>query len=63
MSEQMNYGEDYKYIPMTSVSSGKGQEVRPDIYSFTTQVVNLCMIGQPSSPTGWTLVDAGCQSL
>ncbi|MCM3387919.1 MBL fold metallo-hydrolase [Ureibacillus chungkukjangi] len=59
MSEQMNYGEDYKYIPMTSVSSGKGQEVRPDIYSFTTQVVNLCMIGEPSSPTGWTLVDAG----
>lgn len=59
MSEQMNYGEDYKYIPMTSVSSGKGQEVRPDIYSLTIQVVNICMIGNPINSTGWTLVDAG----
>ncbi|MFC7686957.1 MBL fold metallo-hydrolase [Ureibacillus sp. GCM10028918] len=59
MSEQMNYGEDYKYIPMTSVSSGKGQEVRPDIYSFTIQVVNVCMIGEANNSTGWTLVDAG----
>ena len=59
MSEQMNYGDDYKYIPMTSVSSGKGHEVRPDIYSYTIQVVNVCMIGDPQSPTGWTLVDAG----
>lgn len=55
----MNYGEDYKYIPMSSVSSGKGQEIMPDIYSFTVQVVNLCMIGEPNNPTGWTLVDAG----
>ena len=59
MSEQMNYGEDYKYIPMTSISSGKGHEVRPDIYSYTIQVVNVCMIGETQSPTGWVLVDAG----
>ncbi|KGR74864.1 MBL fold metallo-hydrolase [Ureibacillus sinduriensis] len=59
MSEQMNYGDDYKYIPMTSVSSGKGMEVRPDIYSLTIQVVNLCMIGDTNNSTGWTLVDAG----
>ncbi|MDN4492490.1 MBL fold metallo-hydrolase [Ureibacillus aquaedulcis] len=59
MTEQMNYGEDYKYIPMTSIGSGTGQEVMPDIYSFTIQVVNLCMIGDPNNSTGWTLVDAG----
>ena len=61
MSEQMNYGEDYKYIPVTSVMSGKGQEVRPDIYAFTIQVVNLCMIGDQNNAAGWTLVDAGMQ--
>ena len=59
MSEQMNYGEDYKYIPVTSVMSGKGQEVRPDIYAFTIQVVNLCMIGDQNNAAGWTFVDAG----
>lgn len=32
LSEQMNYGEDYKFIPVTSVMSGLGQEVTPDIY-------------------------------
>jgi len=55
----MNYGEDYKYIPMTSITSGHGQEVRPDIYAFTIQVVNLSMVGDRNSSTGWTLVDAG----
>jgi len=55
----MNYGEDYKYIPMTSISSGEGHEVLPDVYSYTIQVVNLCMVGNPMNPTGWTLVDAG----
>lgn len=59
MAEQMNYGEDYKYIPMTSVMSGKGQEILPDIYAFTIQVVNLCMVGDRTNPNGWTLVDAG----
>jgi len=59
LTEEMNYGEDYKYIPVTSIMSGKGQEVRPDIYAFTVQVVNLCMVGEPNSSTGWTLIDAG----
>ena len=55
----MNYGEDYKYIPMTSITSGQGQEVRPDIYAYTIQVVNLSMVGDRNNATGWTLVDAG----
>lgn len=45
-----------KYIPMTTVSSGCGVEVAPDIYSFTTQFVNVCFIGQSDH---WVLIDAG----
>lgn len=55
----MNYGEDYKFIPVTSVMSGLGQEVTPDIYSLTIQVVNLCMVGNTNHSQAWTLIDAG----
>lgn len=54
----MNYGEDYKYIPMTSLMSGIGHEVTPDIYGFTIQVVNICMVGEKEQ-SDWTLIDAG----
>jgi glyoxylase-like metal-dependent hydrolase (beta-lactamase superfamily II) len=46
-----------KYIPMTTVSSGQGQESAPDIYSFTIQFVNVCFVGFPDKE--WVLVDAG----
>ena len=59
MDEQMRYGEDYKYIPVTSVLSMIGQEVIPDIYCLTIQIVNVCFIGNPTKDTGWTLIDAG----
>lgn len=59
LSEQMNYGEDYKFIPVTSVMSGLGQEVTSDIYSLTIQVVNLCMVGNTNHSQAWTLIDAG----
>lgn len=59
MDEQMNYGKDYKNIPVTSIMSGKGKEVTPDIYCLTIQVVNVCFIGNPIDDQGWTLVDAG----
>ncbi|MFF5994948.1 MBL fold metallo-hydrolase [Lysinibacillus sp. KU-BSD001] len=59
MNEHMNYGEDYKFIPMTSILSMVGQVVVPDIYCYTIQVVNICFIGDPSKNTGWTLIDAG----
>lgn len=45
-----------KYIPMTTVSSGSGVEVAPDIYSFTTQFVNICFVGNSDH---WVLIDAG----
>lgn len=59
MKEEMNYGDDYKFIPVTSILSGIGKTVAQDIYCFTVQVVNLCFVGSPEQKDGWTLIDAG----
>lgn len=56
--EEMQQGEDYRKIPMTSVSSGKGKKVREDVYYYTNQIVNVIMIGEPGKDA-WLLVDAG----
>ncbi len=55
----MQYGEDYHYIPVTSILSKVGQIVLPDIYCYTIQIVNVVFIGDPSKDEGWVLVDAG----
>ncbi|QRG69307.1 MBL fold metallo-hydrolase [Brevibacillus choshinensis] len=47
------------YIPVTSVSSGVGQNVTPDLYCYCIQVVNVCFIGHVDGTDGWVLVDAG----
>lgn len=54
----MNYGSDYKYIPATSFRSGTGIEVLPDIFSYTVQIVNIHLIGDPKTKE-FVLVDAG----
>lgn len=54
----MNYGDDYKYIPTTSIFSGEGLEVLPDLYYHTIQIVNICLVGNPSS-NDFVLIDAG----
>lgn len=54
----MKYGSDYKYIPTTSIGSGVGIEVLPDLYSFTVQIVNIHLVGDPQSGD-FVLVDAG----
>ncbi|MFJ8235933.1 MBL fold metallo-hydrolase [Ureibacillus sp. NPDC094379] len=59
MSEQMNYGDDYKFIPVTSIFSGVGKEVATELYCYTVQVVNLCFVGSPTKLDEWTLIDAG----
>jgi glyoxylase-like metal-dependent hydrolase (beta-lactamase superfamily II) len=58
MDQEMNYGSDYKWIPATSVRSGSGIEVLPDLYCYTVQIVNICMIGEPKTGE-FVLVDAG----
>lgn len=54
----MKQSDDNKFIPMTSVSGGKGREVRADVYYYTNQIVNVAMIGDPGCAE-WILVDAG----
>lgn len=54
----MQQGEDNKFIPMTSSTSGTGRQVRRDIYYYTNQIVNIIMIGDPDNGD-WVLVDAG----
>lgn len=56
--ENMHQSEDNKFIPMTSVSSGSGHEVRDDLYYYVNQIVNVVMVGDPAQKD-WVLVDAG----
>ncbi len=57
MENNMNYGDDYKYIPTTSVGNGVGIEVLPDLYCFTVQIVNVMLVG--NSKDDFVLIDAG----
>ncbi|SER64913.1 Glyoxylase, beta-lactamase superfamily II [Gracilibacillus ureilyticus] len=58
MGKEMNYGEDYKSIPATSISSGMGISVLPDLYCHTIQIVNIHLVGDPETGD-FVLVDAG----
>jgi glyoxylase-like metal-dependent hydrolase (beta-lactamase superfamily II) len=58
MDKSISYGSDYKYIPATSISSGEGIEVLPDIFCHTVQIVNICLVGDPNTQD-FILVDAG----
>jgi glyoxylase-like metal-dependent hydrolase (beta-lactamase superfamily II) len=50
---------DYAFLPMTSISSGLGQIVMPDIYCYCNKIVNLCFVGDADGDKGWVLIDAG----
>lgn len=56
--ESMQYGEDYRYLPLTSIQNDKGQEIGNDLWCHTLQIVNICFIGSPNTDN-WVLVDAG----
>ncbi|WP_341299362.1 MBL fold metallo-hydrolase [Lysinibacillus sp. FSL H8-0500] len=58
MDTDLNYGEDYKFIPATSVGSGVGIEVLPDLYQYTIQIVNIVLYGDPGTKE-FVLIDAG----
>ncbi|TRM11302.1 MBL fold metallo-hydrolase [Lentibacillus cibarius] len=58
MDEEMYESEDSKVIPMTSITNGSGEEVAPDVFYYTDQIVNISFIGYPDSGD-WVLVDAG----
>ncbi|WP_273124063.1 MBL fold metallo-hydrolase [Metabacillus sp. HB246100] len=46
-------------MPITSVTSGMGIEVLPDIFCLSVQIVNVCFIGDPKASNEFILVDAG----
>lgn len=54
----MSYGSDYHYLPMTSIESGVGEELLPDLFRQTIQIVNVVFVGE-AHEDGWVLVDAG----
>lgn len=58
MKQELNYGTDYKFIPITSVGSGVGIEILPDLFCHTIQIVNISLVGYPESDE-FVLVDAG----
>ncbi|WP_099363855.1 MBL fold metallo-hydrolase [Fredinandcohnia onubensis] len=58
MEKDMQYGSDYKFIPATSIGSGVGMQVVPDIYSHTIQIVNFMLVGEPGT-SEYVIVDAG----
>jgi glyoxylase-like metal-dependent hydrolase (beta-lactamase superfamily II) len=58
IDKEMNYGSDYKYIPATSIGSGVGMEVLPDLFNYTVQIVNIHLVGNPETKD-FVLVDAG----
>ncbi|PGD48929.1 MBL fold metallo-hydrolase, partial [Bacillus toyonensis] len=58
MDNEMNYGSDYKFIPATSIGSGHGIEVLPDLFCYTIQIVNICLFGIPQA-NDFVLVDTG----
>ena len=47
-----------KHLPLTSVSSGKGYEVLPDVYCYPVQIVNVYLVGDPARGD-WVLIDTG----
>ncbi|MDM5349607.1 MBL fold metallo-hydrolase [Lysinibacillus sp. fkY74-1] len=58
MDKDLMYGEDYKFIPATSIGSGVGIEVVPDLYQYTIQIVNIVLYGDPNTKE-FVLIDAG----
>lgn len=46
MVSNMHYGDDYKYLPVTSAENGNGIEVLPDLYQYTVQIVNVIFYGR-----------------
>jgi glyoxylase-like metal-dependent hydrolase (beta-lactamase superfamily II) len=48
-----------RFLPVTSVNSGEGIEMAPDLYCFTVQIVNVCFFGKGETGADWVLIDAG----
>jgi glyoxylase-like metal-dependent hydrolase (beta-lactamase superfamily II) len=58
MKTGLEKNSDDKFIPMTSVSAGKGREVGDDVFYYTNQIVNIITVGHPDDGR-WVLIDGG----
>lgn len=47
------------FLPMSSIGNGVGIAVLPDVFSYTDQIVNLILVGNPNETNEFVLVDAG----
>lgn len=59
MDKQQDNKFEGSFLPMTSVGSGVGISVLPDIFCYTNKIVNLCFIGDPEEQKDYFLIDAG----
>lgn len=59
MDKNISYGDDYKYVPTTSIMSGEGIEVLPDLFQYTIQIVNIHLVGNSKNNEPFVLIDAG----
>lgn len=58
MKRSVRQSRENNYIPISSISGGKGREMKEDVYYYTNQMVNIIMIGHPKEGD-WVLIDAG----
>lgn len=57
--EELSYGSDYRFLPVTSIESGNCKQVLPDLLCMTIQIVNIVIIGNPHNNEPFILIDAG----
>lgn len=58
MDNDMSYGRDYSFLPVTSVADGVTIRLQEDLFSYTNKIVNIVFIGHPTERE-FVLVDAG----
>lgn len=58
VDKDIGYGQDYKFIPATSVASGMMQEIAEGVLFQTIQIVNIGLITNREQ-SKWMLIDAG----
>ncbi|WP_018662184.1 MBL fold metallo-hydrolase [Heyndrickxia acidiproducens] len=58
MDEELHHPFERTIIPMTSITSGTGYEVLPDLYALSLQIVNICFIGHEHA-SEFVLIDTG----
>lgn len=56
-NQEMHDSMKNRFLPMYSIASGIGVEVLPDVYSYTNQIVNICLVGK--SAADFVLIDTG----